>query len=154
MSDPKTTKNPHQPEVTYSFLNDPIRDQILQIIDLYGKAGWWSDSADDADLAERIVSGSFLFAIAVAGTRVIGMGRVISDGASDAYIQDVTVDPQYRGLGIGSQLVRMLVEKLESSGIGWVGLIAEQNSHPFYIALGFQTMSNSRPMLIKKNKAS
>lgn len=154
MSDQKTTKNPLQSEITYTFLKDPPRDQIHQIIDLYGKAGWWSDSNDDVDLARRIVSGSFLFAVAVLKAQVIGMGRVISDGVSDAYIQDVTVDPVFRGLTIGSRLVQMLVEKLESSGIGWIGLIAEQNSHPFYTPLGFRVMSNSLPMLFTKKEAS
>ena len=154
MSDQKTEKSPQHPEITYAFLKIPAQDQIHQILDLYRKAGWWSDSIDDAGLVAKIVSGSFLFAIAVFEAQVIGMGRVISDGASDAYIQDVTVAPAHQSRGIGSRLVRMLVERLKSLGIGWIGLIAEQNSHPFYTRLGFKAMSDSRPMLIEKNEAS
>lgn len=151
MSDLLTEESPPSTEITYAFIADPKPDQVDQIIDLYRQAGWWSD-ADDADLAVRIVSGSFLFAAALKGTKMIGMGRVISDGASDAYIQDVTVDPALRGRGIGSQLVKMLIEKLESLGIGWIGLIAEKNSHPFYTPLGFKIMPDSHPMLIDKQK--
>jgi spermidine synthase len=75
------------------------------------------------------------------------MGRSISDGVSDAYIQDVTVSKPFRGKGIGSQLVTKILEKLEKDGIEWIGLIAERGSARFYQPLGFTEMSNSTPML-------
>jgi spermidine synthase len=75
------------------------------------------------------------------------MGRALSDGVSDAYIQDVTVKKPYRGQGIGTQIIQKLVERLNADGLEWIGLIAEKNSHKFYRRLGFKKMPNSVPML-------
>ena len=74
------------------------------------------------------------------------MGRAISDRASDAYIQDVTVDRAFRRQGIGSRMVARLVERLELDGIGWIGLIAEGDSSGFYERIGFSDF-NGKPML-------
>ena len=128
-------------------ISDPRPDQIRQIIGLYRNAGWWTDGDDNQDLAVRIISGSHCFMIATKADEIIGMGRAISDGASDAYIQDVTVKNDYRQQGIGSRIVKALLERLHSDGLSWIGLIAEGNSHPFYERLGFQKMPDSIPLL-------
>ncbi len=100
---------------------------------------------------ERIVSGSHCFAVAVSSEAIIGMGRAISDGASDAYIQDVTVRETERGQGIGKKIVYMLISKLEADDLDWIGLIAERNSHGFYQPLGFKPMPDAKPMLYCKS---
>ena len=78
---------------------------------------------------------------------IVGMGRAISDGTSDAYIQDVAVDVNCRGKGIGTEIIKRLLKRLNQDGVNWVGLIAERGSHPFYERLGFSTMPDSTPMV-------
>ncbi len=121
-----------------------------QIVALYRAAGWWDEAGDDDRLVDAIIGGSHCFLAAVEGECVVGMGRAISDGASDAYIQDVTVRPDRRGQGIGGQIVRRLVRRLADDGIGWIGLIAENDSLGFYRRLGFAVMERSVPMLRKR----
>lgn len=41
---------------------------------------------------------------------IIGMGRVVGDGAVICYIQDLIVHPDYQGQSIGSKIVDMLKE--------------------------------------------
>ena len=69
----------------------------VEIADLYRAGGWWKEEYSLKDLP-RLIRGSFLFAVAVDSKtgRAIGMGRVISDGVSDGYIQDLVVFPEYR----------------------------------------------------------
>ncbi|MBN2345572.1 MAG: GNAT family N-acetyltransferase [Candidatus Aminicenantes bacterium] len=110
---------------------------------LYQQAGWW-EAGDETpggnSWIDDMVRGSFCFVGAFSGDRMIGMGRAISDGASDAYIQDVTVQEEFRGRGIGARIVRVLSEHLCSRGIGWIGLVAEPGTQPFYRRLGFEVM--------------
>jgi ribosomal protein S18 acetylase RimI-like enzyme len=80
------------------------------------------------------------------------MGRVISDGVSDAYIQDLVVLPTYRSQSIGKKIAQKLIEFCQSKGIVWIGLIAEPGSSQFYTSLGFTTMENHIPMLYKMEK--
>lgn len=135
--------------ITYAFIDDPSPREVAQLTDLYRLAGWWTDSADNPATVSGIVRGShcFLTARNNGARNIIAMGRAISDRASDAYIQDVTVDPTYRRQGIGTQVISRLVSRLEADGIGWIGLIAERKTHPFYQLLGFSPMADSVPML-------
>jgi len=133
--------------LTFTFLGSPTFEQLRQIIALYRMEGWWTDASDDPDLAARIIAGSHCFMVVTSGCEIIGMGRSISDGASDAYIQDVTVKKPYRSQGIGTRIIVKLVERLHQDGLDWIGLIAEKNSYPFYEQLGFRKMPNSVPML-------
>ena len=120
---------------------------IDRLTELYRLAGWWTEEADNPSLVAGIVAGSHCFLVARQEKTIIAMGRAISDRVSDAYIQDVTVAPAFRGQGIGSRMVAALVTRLEADGIGWVGLIAERKTHPFYRPLGFSPMADSVPML-------
>ncbi len=132
----------------FTFLSDPTQEQISQIIALYHAEAWWTaDTSDNSELVAGIIAGSHCFIIATMGDEIIGMGRAISDRVSDAYIQDVTVKDTYRDQGIGSEIIRLLVERLQGDGLCWIGLIAERGSHEFYMGLGFEKMPNSTPML-------
>jgi len=132
----------------YAFLIQPTPSQIRQIIALYRLAGWWGDcEPDDPEQVARIVSGSHCFLVVMREGEIVGMGRAISDRASDAYIQDVTVKPECRGQRIGTWIVEKLIERLHRDGLGWIGLIAERGSHEFYRRMGFREMPNSLPML-------
>lgn len=136
--------------ITYRFLLTPSKTEVCRLTELYRLAGWWTDTRDNPLAVADIVKGSHCFMTAWQDNRIVGMGRAISDRISDAYIQDVTVDPEFRGRGIGSSLVRELVARLEADGIGWIGLIAERKTHPFYRPLGFSPMADSVPMLKTK----
>ena len=121
-----------------------------EIADLYRTAGWWKEEYDPADI-HRIIEGSFGFAVAIdtGSGRAIGMGRVISDGVSDAYIQDLITDPKFRERGIGKSIVSILVGHCRKSGISWIGLIAEPGSEEFYLPLGFERMAGHVPMIYR-----
>ena len=73
----------------------------------------------------------------------------ISDRASDAYIQDLIVHPEFRGKGIGTRMVQELVGRLQSDGLGWIGLVAEAGTWDFYRRIGFADMPGSILMLKK-----
>lgn len=138
----------------YHFLADPTSTEIGRITALYRQAGWWTEADDDPEQVARIVRGSHCFLVASTSRGIAGMGRAISDGASDAYIQDVTVDAADRGRGIGTEIVKRIVRRLRADGLHWIALIAENDSHPFYAPLGFRTMPNALPLLLNRRHDS
>jgi spermidine synthase len=133
--------------IEYKFIQTPTQAEIARLIELYRLAGWWTDEADHPSLVAGIVAGSHCFLVACRNGAIIGMGRAISDRISDAYIQDVTVDPAFRKQGVGSRIVAMLAERLAADGIAWIGLIAERKTDAFYRPLGFSPMADAVPML-------
>lgn len=123
---------------------------VEEIADLYRAGGWWKEEWDSEGI-RPLIKGSLVFAVAidVKTSRAVGMGRLISDGVSDGYIQDLVVHPQYRKSGIGSGLVSLLIAEGKKKGLGWIGLIAEPGSEHFYRKLGFQPMQGHIPMIYK-----
>lgn len=125
-----------------------------QVLELYRLAGWWEMDMDDRHEKKvaAIISQTWRFVIAKQDEKIIGMGRAISDGISDAYIQDVTVHPDWRGKGIGKAIIHTLVQGLKQDGLGWIGLISEPGYERFYENLGFAQMQGYTPFLLNQNK--
>jgi len=126
------------------------RTDRVQIIRLYREAGWWSPANDrQPEFVDKIAENSYCFVGAFYEKEMIGMGRVLSDGISDAYIQDVTVMRDYRGRGIGGRIIAHLLGKLRADRIEWIGLIGEPGTGSFYKQLGFKKMQGSVPFIYK-----
>lgn len=115
------------------------------VLALYREGGWWSEGEDPAAIPV-LLRGSVVVASAWADGRLVGMGRAIGDGASDAYIQDVIVSAGYRHRGIGRALVARLRDECLARGIGWLALVAAPGTSPLYEALGFRVMERYVPM--------
>ena len=111
--------------------------EFTEAAGLYLAAEWLSEN-DSCDFIRRAFAGSFCVAGAFADGHLVGMGRVLSDGVSDAYIQDVVVHPDFRGQGIGGKIVKFLVSELEKNGIDWIALVGEPGTERFYSRLGFE----------------
>ena len=124
-----------------------------EIVLLYKAGAWWKDIYDKAGIPQ-LIAGSFAFAVAIDQKtgKSIGMGRVLSDGISDAYIQDLVVLASYRGQNLGKKIVQILIDFCISMGIQWIGLIAEPGSSQFYKTLGFKSMRYYIPMLYTMEK--
>lgn len=124
--------------------------QQQQLLELFLEADF-ADAADGADWLDNAVRGSLSAAGAFDSfDNLIGFARVLGDGVSDCYIQDVTVKTDCRGQGIGKALVKYLLCQLQKNGIDWVGLIATPGKADFYRELGFEAMEGFTPMRLKK----
>lgn len=69
--------------------------------------------------------------------RLIGSARCTSDGAFNATIWDVMVDPEFQGLGLGKALLELMVRSLLQRDISNITLFADSQVVPFYKKLGF-----------------
>jgi len=136
------------PEITYEKV---ATAPVEAVINLYKAGGWWQEGAHARKIIADMIRGSFCFMLARADEgRIIGMARVISDGVSDAYIQDVVVLKEYRRLGIGRELIRRLTQFCLEHEIGWIGLVSEPGTQKFYEDLGYRELEGYRPMLFTK----
>jgi ribosomal protein S18 acetylase RimI-like enzyme len=125
-----------------------VRDWDLQgITELYRSGGWWKEQWETAGIA-RLITGSFAFAVAMERStmKTVGMGRVISDGVSDAYIQDLVVLSGYQKRGIGKRILGALITHCIAHDIRWIALIAEPGTEEFYHVSGFMRMEGYIPM--------
>ena len=75
--------------------------------------------------------------------QIVGMGRIVGDGAIYFYIQDIVVHPDYQKNGIGNEIMTLLVEYLKTKAPdkAFVGLFASQGKEPFYERYDFKNFS-------------
>jgi GNAT superfamily N-acetyltransferase len=70
------------------------------------------------------------------GDRQIGFCRAATDGTSFVYLADVYVLEEYRGRGLGEELVREMVENGDLARLRW--FLHTQDMHPLYRKVGFE----------------
>jgi len=118
-----------------------------EIITLYKEGKWWEETADPL-MIPPLIKNSFVFVVAIdkATNKAIGMGRVLSDGVSDAYIQDIIVLKKWRGKGVGRKIVKELISYCLNQHVTWIALISEPNQKDFYVPIGFKEMNHYVPM--------
>ncbi len=105
--------------------------------------GWGTVPSPETFL--RILQGSTHVILALDGDQVVGFITAISDGVISAYIPLLEVLPAYKGQGIGSELVRRMLEKL--SYLYMIDLICDADLQPFYERFGMMRFTG----MIKRN---
>jgi GNAT superfamily N-acetyltransferase len=70
------------------------------------------------------------------GTRQIGFARVLSDGIKASHLCDVYVLPEYRGQGLGIELVREAVDNGPHARLAWT--LKTKDAHGLYERFGFR----------------
>lgn len=75
------------------------------------------------------------------GDRLVGYAAVVSNGVTDAYIQDLMVHPDYQQQSIGRQLMQRTLERLRNEGIYMVSIIYGGAAlQKYYEEFGFTTL--------------
>ncbi len=85
----------------------------------------------------RILDGSDTIVLAMADTparRVVGFATAITDGVVAAYIPLLEVLPEYRGRGIGRELIRRLLTRLDH--LYMIDVTCDPGVLPFYTSIG------------------
>jgi len=102
--------------------------------------GWPNPPSPETHL--RILKGSYAVSLAIdtASNRVAGFISAHSDGVLSAYIPLLEVLPEYRGRGIGKELVCRLLDRL--SDFYMVDLTCDSDLQPFYEKLGMTRMTS------------
>ena len=115
---------------------------VADFLQLRSKVGW---GELDANLAEVSLNNSLFHVTIYINQQLIGMGRVVGDGAMYFYIQDVIVEPSHRKLGIGAALMDKIESYLNDATKqgATVGLLAAQGKEAFYTRYGYMQRPNS-----------
>ena len=90
---------------------------------------------------EKALRNGLFHVSAICDGKIVGMGRLVGDGAMYWYLRDIIVLPEYQGKGIGKNIVNRLLKHIKSTAIPGtkieVGLTSVKGKEPFYEKLGF-----------------
>ena len=110
------------------------------VLHLYQAVGWTNYTNQPHMLAQAL-SHSLATYLAHDGEEVVGLVRLIGDGFSSVFVQDLIVLPTYQRQGIGSALMKKALEDYKDAY--QVQLVTEQTEKTlgFYRSLGLETLS-------------
>ncbi len=113
-----------------------------EFVSLREKVGWQGVAISEV---ETSLTNSLFHVVIYDGSVLVGMGRVIGDGVMYFYIQDVVVDPDYQGLGIGATLMAQIESYLsiEAKKSATIGLLAAKGKEAFYARYGYVSRPNT-----------
>lgn len=100
-------------------------------------AGWPNPPSPDTHYRILANSAAIVLARTTDGT-VVGFITAISDEVSCAYIPHLEVLHAYQGRGIGTELVRRMLEKLKHRYM--IDLVCDPDLQPFYERLGMRAV--------------
>nr|WP_275436748.1 GNAT family N-acetyltransferase [Helcobacillus sp. ACRRO] len=115
----------------------PERAETLALYDSVG----WAAYTQQPDVLMSALAGSTTVVTARDGRGgLVGLARVISDGVSIAYLQDVLVHPDHHRRGLGAALVDAAFEPHRSVRQNVLMTDTEARQAAFYESLGFTEM--------------
>lgn len=107
---------------------------------LYAAVGWTAYT-EDLPALERGFQSSLLVLAAYEGGVLIGLIRVVGDGATVVFVQDLLVAPQKQRQGVGTALLKAVLDRY--SNVRQLLLTTDNTPKTiaFYKSLGFSDLS-------------
>lgn len=106
---------------------------------LFAQTDWARERSVD-DIGVMLDAGTFHVS-AWADAKLVGFMRVLSDGRFRAFIEDVIVDAEYRGQGVGDALMRRALQAL--APVQEVVLGCTEDNVGYYARHGFARVGHA-----------
>ena len=113
---------------------------IDDVLHLYQAVGW-TNYTNQPQMLEQSLAHSLAIYVARDGEKIVGLVRLVGDGFSSVFVQDLIVLPSYQRQGIGSDLMKEALGDYKDAY--QVQLVTDRTEETlgFYRSLGFETLS-------------
>lgn len=118
---------------------------LYQLQQLLNVSAFWAKGRSIEDLGIAIANSDPVITV-WDGERLVGFARANSDGIYRATIWDVAIDPEYRGVGLGSKLVETVLSHPRMNRVERIYLMTTHKQR-FYERIGFQANSTTTMVL-------
>jgi GNAT superfamily N-acetyltransferase len=113
---------------------------------LFQTTGWNDEyHLSAADLHRSLSASWHVSAVYEKGGRLVGFGRLVSDGVLHAMVYELMVAPDHQNLGIGTNILADLVRFCQDHDIRDIQLFCAQGKRNFYEKRGFVSRPEDAP---------
>ncbi len=123
-----------------------LTDNILQAEDfvrLRIEAGF---AEVPVEHARKALQNGLINVSAIYNDELVGIGRLVGDGAMYWYLQEIIVVPKFQKQGIGTLIVKHLIDYAKANSLTGtfttIGGVSAKGKEPFYEKMGFDIISN------------
>jgi len=118
----------------FTISTDPARLDVDAIADMLARAYWAKGRT--RDVIARYLQHSLAFGL-YDGPRQIGLARLITDYTTFAWLCDVFIHEDYRGLGLGKWLMQTIHNHPDLQGLRRWALVT-RDAHSLYRQFGWE----------------
>lgn len=112
-----------------------------EIINLYKSVGW-SNYYEKPEMLKNGFINSLCTVGAYDADKLVGIIRVVGDGHSIIYIQDILILPEYQRQMIGTSLLKYILDKYKNVYQKMLATDNTQKTLTFYKSLGFKALTD------------
>ena len=113
---------------------------IDDVLHLY-QAVSWTNYTNQPQMLEQSLAHSLAIYVARDGEKIVGLVRLVGDGFSSVFVQDLIVLPSYQRQGIGSNLMKEALADYKDAYQIQLATEQTEKNLGFYRSLGFETLS-------------
>ena len=113
---------------------------INDVLHLYQAVGW-TNYTNQPQMLEQALSHSLATYLARDGEKIVGLVRLVGDGFSSVFVQDLIVLPSYQRQGIGSSMMKEALADYKDAYQIQLATEQTEKNLGFYRSLGFETLS-------------
>lgn len=114
--------------------DDPARIDVDAVHDYLANESYWAQGRP-RHVVQRLVENANRVVGIYDGERQVGFARAFTDGATLVYLADVYVLEEYRGRGLGVELIREMIDNGPYRNLGWI--LHTRDAHGLYRKFGF-----------------
>ena len=114
--------------------------KLEDVLHLYQAVGW-TNYTNQPQMLEQALSHSLAIYLALDGDTVVGLIRLVGDGFSSVFVQDLIVLPSYQRQGIGSSLMKEALEDFKEAYQVQLATEQTEKNVRFYRSMGFEVLS-------------
>ncbi len=114
---------------------------IDDVLHLYQAVGW-TNYTNQPQMLARALSHSLATYLARDGEKIVGLVRLVGDGFSSVFVQDLIVLPSYQRQGIGSSMMKQALADYKDAYQVQLATDESEKTLAFYRSLGFETLSS------------
>lgn len=107
-----------------------------ELMELYEAMDWNNILQLDANQLITAMKQSWYSIYVYTDNKLIGTGRVISDGVTNAFLCGLGVHPDYRNKGIGREISHILIEQCKKANLH-IQFFCKDGLVSYYEAMGF-----------------
>lgn len=133
-----------------------LMDNILQAEDFVRLRIETGFAEIPVEHARRALQNGLINVSAIYNGELVGMGRLVGDGAMYWYLQEIIVLPKFQRKGIGTMIVNHLMDYAKANSttgkFTTIGGVSVKGKEPFYEKMGFDIISNGIRKMVEINE--
>jgi len=111
----------------------------IDLIHSFLTRSYWAEGISK-EIIRRSIEGALCFGV-FENDKQVGFARMITDKATFAYLADVFIIDEYRGLGLSKWLMEVIMSYPDLQGLRRL-MLATRDAHELYKKFGFTPLNN------------